>query len=188
METEERQANVHAELEEAADVPHPEGHTEDHIAGPRMGAFARGLALLGGALLLGIAALVTTSVLLRAITGAGITGDFELVQLAAAIAAFCMFPLCVGVRGNLAVDTFTTRLPQRAQDVLDGLWDILFALVAAVLAWRMTIGAIEQFTTQTTLMMLPVPTWWAVAACAVLLGLLAFTALIVGLRTLRGRS
>ncbi|MBP1806340.1 TRAP transporter small permease [Rubellimicrobium aerolatum] len=185
MEAEERQANVHAELEEATPHPEPVPHAEDGIAGPRMGPLARGLALGGGALLLGIAALVTTSVALRTVTGAGITGDFEIVQLAAAIAAFCMFPLCVAVRGNIAVDTFTTRLPQRAQDALDGLWDVVFGLVAAILAWRLALGAADQFRSRVTLMMLPVPTWWAVAACAALMALLALTALVVGFRTWR---
>ncbi len=161
---------------------------EDRIAGPRIGSIARALALGGGAILLGISALVTTSVGLRAVTGSGINGDFEIVQLAAAIAAFCLFPLCFSVRGNIIVDTFTTRLPKPFCDALDALWDVLFGALALVISWRMAIGAWDQFTNRTTLQVLPVPTWWAVAACAALMAFLAVAAVTVGLRVLKRTS
>jgi TRAP-type C4-dicarboxylate transport system permease small subunit len=157
---------------------------EDRIAGPRIGAIARVLAVTGGAILLGISAFVTTSVVLRTVTGAGIDGDFEIVQLAAAIAAFCLFPLCLSMRGNIVVDSFTTHLPRRFCDGLDALWDVVFGLIAAILAWRMVIGAMDQFASKTTLMVLPVSTWWAVAVCAALMAFLAVTACVVGFRLL----
>ena len=161
---------------------------EDRIAGPRMGRIARGLALTGGAILLTISALVTTSVVLRTITGAGINGDFEMVQFAAAMAAFCLFPLCLAVRGNIIVDTFTTKLPKRVNEILDATWDVLFGVIAAVLAWRLAVGALEQLAQKTTLQMLDVPTWWAVAVCAALTAMLAVTALTVGFRLLTRTS
>jgi TRAP-type C4-dicarboxylate transport system permease small subunit len=164
------------------------GQAEDRNAGPRLGPIARSLALTGGAMLVAISTLVTTSVVLRAVTGAGIDGDFEIVQLAAAIAAFCLFPLCLAVRGNIIVDTFTTRLPKRIRETLDALWDILFGVIAAVFAWRMAVGAIEQFTSKVTLQVIAVPTWWAVAACAMLMAVLAVTALVVGLRLVTGKA
>ena len=162
-------------------------NAEDRIAGPRIGWIARLLALGGGAILLGISALVTTSVMLRTVTGAGIDGDFEIVQLAAAIAAFCLFPLCLSARGNIVVDTFTTRLPKRACDILDAIWDVLFGLIAAILSWRMVIGAMDQFSNKTTLLVLPVPTWWAVAVCAALMAFLAVTAFVAGFRLLMSK-
>ncbi|WP_324134713.1 TRAP transporter small permease [Bosea sp. (in: a-proteobacteria)] len=160
---------------------------EDRLAGPRIGLIARGLALTGGAILIAIAALVTVSVLCRIVTGSGIDGDFEIVQLAAAIAAFCLFPLCFAARGNIIVDTFTTRLPERARHIIDSVWDALFGFVALVLSWRMVVGAIEQRASGTTLQVYPLPTWWAVAICAVLMALLGGTAAAVGLRGLRAR-
>ncbi len=63
---------------------------EDRFAGPRMGRLARVLALTGGGILLALSMLVTTSVGLAHHHGAGIDGDFEVVQLGAAIAAFCL--------------------------------------------------------------------------------------------------
>jgi TRAP-type C4-dicarboxylate transport system permease small subunit len=162
-----------------------EGQAEDRLAGRRAGAVARGLALVGGALLLGIAALVTLSVVLRAATGSGIEGDFELVQMAAAVAAFCLLPLCLATRGNIMVDTFTSRLPARITARLDALWDGLFGVIMAMLAARMVVGAADQWRTGTTTAVLGVPTWGAVAACAALLAVLAGVSLIVGWRQWR---
>ncbi len=161
---------------------------EDRFAGPRMGRLARILALTGGGLLLALSMLVTTSVGLRIVTGSGIDGDFEVVQVGAALAAFCLFPLCLSIRGNIFVDTFTTRLPHRWNAVLDGLWDALFGLIALVIAARMVVGAMDQFASKTTLMVLAIPTWWAVALCAGLLALLGITALVVGYRMLSGTA
>lgn len=171
----------HERAMSGADTP------EDRLAGPRMGALSRLLAIAGGALLLAIALFVTTSVALRAVTGAGIDGDFELVQIAAAAAAFCLFPLCVATRGNIMVDTFSKRWPQPFTRFLDGLWDLLFALIAAVFAARMVVGALDQLNSNTTSIVLGIPTWWAVALCAALLGVLAAVSLAVGLRMIGRR-
>ena len=153
-----------------------------------MGALSRALAVAGGALLLLIAVFVTTSVILRAATGRGIDGDFELVQIAAAIAAFCLFPLCLATRGNVVVDTFSRRWPPPLIRCLDGLWDLLFGLIAATFAARMIVGALDQFRSNTTSIVLGIPTWWAVALCAILLLILAAMSLVVGLRLMRRRA
>ena len=50
-----------------------------------------------------------------------IPGDFELVQMATALAVFAFLPLCQAHRGNIIVDTFTTRLPRRVRNALDAL-------------------------------------------------------------------
>jgi TRAP-type C4-dicarboxylate transport system permease small subunit len=167
-------------------MPDPQSGPPE-LAGRRLAWLASRLALTGGAILLGIAVLVTTSVLLRLITGEGISGDFEIVQLAAAIAAFCMFPLCFSLGGNIVVDSFTTRLPSRVNRLLDGTWNLLFGFIAAILCWRMAVGAMDQLASRTTLQVLPVPTWWAIAACALLVAFLAGTTLAIGIRQLRGR-
>lgn len=163
-------------------------YPEDRLAGPPIGPMARWLALAGAAILIGIAALVTVSVAMRIVTGSGIDGDFEIVQLAAAIAAFCLFPLCFAARGNIIVDSFTTWLPDRFRERLDALWDLVFGLVAMVMAWRMVIGALDQFASGITLQLIALPTWWAVAVCAALMACLGAAALAVGIRALRGQD
>jgi len=157
--------------------------TEELHAGPAIGGLARHLAIAGGALLVGIAALVTTSVTMRWVTGSGITGDFEIVQLLAALGAFAMFPLCIALRGNIVVDTFTAALPTGFQQALDRLWDVSFGVIVLVMAWRLAVGAVEQLTTKTSLMMLPLPTWWVVAGCSALFAVTGLVSLVVGLRS-----
>ena len=158
---------------------------EDVNAGPALGGVVRALALIGGGLLLAIAALVTTSVSMRWLSGEGIQGDFEFVQTAAAVVAFCCFPICIAMRGNIAVDTFSNHLPQRWRNRLDASWDLLFAAICLVLAWRLALGALDQLRSGTTLMISGISIWWAIAMCAALMAILAITALMVGLRLMR---
>ena len=81
----------------------------------RIDAVADAVALIGGVLLIALATMVVVSVTLRSdlVGKAGVPGDFELVQMATAVAAFCFLPLCQLKRGNIFVDTFTLKLPQR---------------------------------------------------------------------------
>ena len=67
------------------------------------------VALIGGVLLVALATMVVVSVTLRSdlVGSAGVPGDFELVQMATAVAAFCFLPYCQLRRGNIFVDTFT---------------------------------------------------------------------------------
>ena len=146
---------------------------------------ARVLALLGGFLLVGLAALVTTSVLMRWVGGQGVNGDFELVQTGLALAVFAFLPLCQAHRGNVMVDTFTLRLPATFQAGLDALWDLVYAVFAAFIAWRLAIGASEALSSHTTSMVLGLPIHYAISACAAMAAFLALIAVLTAIRRTR---
>lgn len=146
---------------------------------------ARVLALAGGFLLVGVAGLVTTSVLLRWFGGQGVNGDFELVQMGLAVAVFAFLPLCQAHRGNVAVETFTTRLPDSVQAALDVLWDLLYAAFAAFIAWRLAIGAAEAMSSRTTSMVLGLPIHYAIGLCAGMAGFLSAIAVLTAIRRAR---
>jgi TRAP-type C4-dicarboxylate transport system permease small subunit len=146
----------------------------------------RPLAIAGGLLMLATAGMVTVSVLMRWIVWQSVPGDIELVQIATALCVFTFLPLCQAHRGNIMVDTFTTWLPARVQRALDALWDVVYAFVAAVIAWRLAIGAADTIRSNTVSMMLGLPTGWAIAACAAMAVLLACVALATAARLLRG--
>ena len=148
---------------------------------------ARVLAIAGGALVVGLAILVTTSVLMRWLGGQGVNGDFEMVQMGLALAVFAFLPLCQAHRGNVMVDTFTLRLPGRVQAMIDALWDVLYAGFAAFIAWRLAIGAMEAQSSRTTSMVLALPTGYAIAACSVMAGFLALVCGLTALRRLKDR-
>ncbi|WP_425066839.1 TRAP transporter small permease [Reyranella sp.] len=141
----------------------------------RLGA---ALALAGAALSLFIAGLVTVSVGLRWATSNGLPGDFETVQMAVALAIFSFLPYTQLRRGNMLVDTFTSRLPPRATAAIDAFWDVVYAAVAALLGWRLSVGATDALDSHTTSMVLGLPVGWAIMACAAMAGLLALASLV----------
>jgi TRAP-type C4-dicarboxylate transport system permease small subunit len=114
-----------------------------------------------------------------------VPGDIELVQISTALAVFAFLPLCQARRGNIVVDTFTARLPLRARNGLDALWDLVYALAAGVIAWRLAVGAYDTIRSSTVSMMLSLPVGWAIAACAVMAVLLALVAIATAGQLLR---
>jgi len=136
------------------------------------------LALAGAALSLFIAGLVTVSVALRWATSSGLPGDFEMVQMAVALAIFSFLPYTQLRRGNMLVDTFTSRLPPRAILAIDAFWDVVYAAVASLLGWRLAVGAADAINSQTSTMVLGLPVGWAIMGCAAMAGLLALASLV----------
>lgn len=141
----------------------------------RLGA---ALALAGAALSLFIAGLVTVSVALRWATSSGLAGDFEMVQMAVALAIFSFLPYTQLRRGNMLVDTFTNRLSPRVIATIDAFWDLVYAAVACLLGWRLSVGAMDAIGSHTSTMVLGLPVGWAIMACAAMAGLLALASLV----------
>ena len=109
---------------------------------------ARGLAWGGGMILVAIAVLTVASITGRALIFIGlspITGDFELVEAGCAIAIFCFLPWCQLRRGHVTVDVLVARFPLRLQAFLGLVGDILIALAAGVILWRIWLGLGEKF-------------------------------------------
>ena len=155
------------------------GRRDDIVA--RLSA---GLAIAGGLLMLAVAMLVTASVLLRWLAGQAIPGDFELVQMGLSVAVFAFLPLCQWRGGNIFVDTFTARAPARFQAALDGLWALVYAALAALIAWQLGLGAKDAFASGTNTMVLGLPTGWAITLASVLTAWLALVALVTATRAI----
>ena len=164
-----------------------EGSGHPFAEGPLV-TLTRPLAIAGGLLMLVMAIMVVTSVVMRWLINYSVPGDIELVQIATALAVFSFLPLCQAHRGNIMVDTFTTKLPRRAQRALDALWDVVYAGMAALIAWRLAIGAWDTIRSQTVSMMLALPIGWAIAACAVMAVLLTVVAVGPAVHLLRRRK
>lgn len=151
-----------------------------------LSAVTRPLAIAGGLLMVAVAVTVTVSVLLRWLANSAVPGDIEIVQIGTAVAIFSFLPLCQSRRGNIMVDTFTARLPARVRNAFDALWDIAYAAMAAIIAWRLGIGAWDTIRSNTVSMMLGLPTGWAIAACSLMAALLAVVGCATALRMWRG--
>jgi len=148
---------------------------------------AAALAVAGGLLILGAAGVVVVSVVRRWAGSQPIPGDFELVQMATAVAVFAFLPYCQLRRGNIAVDTFTARLPAPVNAVLDASWDLVYAVSMGLIAWCLLNGTAEMLRNGTTTMVLGLAVWPAIAACMTLAAVLAVTACVSGLRLIAGR-
>lgn len=126
--------------------------------------------------MLAAAIMVTTSVILRWLFKSGVKGDFEMVQIATAVAVFAFLPLCQLKRGNVFVDTFTLRTPAWLNRGLDRLWDVVYAAFALLIGWRLIVGGLDAIGSRTSSMVLAIPIGWAILGTGVMaLGLAAVT-------------
>ena len=123
----------------------------------------------------------------RWLFGAPINGDFELVQMATAIAVFTFLPYCQARRGNIVVDTFTSWLPARANALIDAFWDLVYAGMMGLLTACLATGTVEHYRSGQTTMLLQLAVWPAIAVCTVLLFLLTCVALAAAASLVRGR-
>lgn len=146
---------------------------------------ARVLALAGGGVLLALTGLTVVSVLGRALVDRPVPGDFELVELGAAVAVFAFLPYAQLVGGNVIVDVFTQRLPRRPKALLDGLGGLLFALIAGLLTWRLAYGGLDFLQYRETTMVLRLPVWWAFPPIVLSGALLTVVCLYTAARDLR---
>ena len=150
-------------------------------------AAAKMLAILGGLVALAVAALVLVSVLRRWLLSSPIPGDFELAQIGTAIAVFAFLPYCQIVRGNIVVDTFTTRLPARLRGRIDAMWDIVYGVAMGFVAVCLTRGTLDTFASQEVSMVLRLPVWPGVAFGALCCAFLAIVSLSTAYGTFRSR-
>lgn len=139
----------------------------------------RALAIAGGALLGSLALLVVASVVGRACCDAPVPGDYELAQIAVAVAVSLCLPWCQWRRGHVAVDFFTAQLSPRRQIRLDAGGALVLALLCTLLAWRATVGAIDMQAVGETTMIVGFPLWIGYAAMLPGLALAALAGFVV---------
>jgi TRAP-type C4-dicarboxylate transport system permease small subunit len=167
---------------------------------PLVERFSGTIAILGGLLALATALLVVFSVLGRWLSGmpwadriasaiglklGPINGDFEMVQMATAVAIFAFLPYTQARRGNIFVDTFTGKLGPRSNGLIDALWDLVYAGMIGLLTWCLAVGAIEHYRSGQTTMLLQIIIWPAIAISTALLLLLTCVAVSTAVSRLR---
>jgi TRAP-type C4-dicarboxylate transport system permease small subunit len=148
---------------------------------------AKAFAFAGGAVMVAMLGMSVASITGRAVWGRPVQGDFELVQLGCAVGIAAFLPWCQWRRGNIIVDFFTTRLPPRAQSVLDGVGALLLALVMALVAWRATEGALSVYGSGERAMISRYPQWIGYAAIVPSLALTALVGLYTSWESFAGK-
>ncbi len=141
------------------------------------------LGIAGGMVMLAFTAITVGSVIGRAFFGSPLLGDFELTERGTAIAVFAMLPYCHLRGGNVVVDLFIGMMAGGARQRLAVLGEVLFAIVAALMTWRLALGGITQYQYNDMSMMLQIPTWWMFVPIVASMALLT---LVCVARALRG--
>ena len=126
-----------------------------------MNRLASAFAVLGGLVLVAMVLLVVVSVIGRALLALPVPGDFEIVAVGTGIAIFLFLPYCYLERGNVTVDILADHMPARARRALDVVASVVFALIAALFAWRMSLGLADTFFYGDITMIVGFPIWMA---------------------------
>ena len=144
-------------------------------------ALARGMALMGGVVLVALVLLTCVSIAGRALNGVlheigadwaralldlgvgPVTGDFELVEAGMAFAIFAFLPLCHLTAGHASVDIFTSGLPMGLQRFMRAVIETLFAGVLILIAWQLGQGMLSKQSSGQTTFLIQFPVWWAYA-------------------------
>lgn len=124
------------------------------------------LGAVGGVALIGMMATMVYTVVAGQL-GAPLLGDSEIVEMLGAVAVFCFLPYCHLRGANIMIDMFTQRLSPRVNDWLDALMNVVFAVVVAVLGWRLVVGGLTAWRQQNRSMFLELPEWWGYSIGAV---------------------
>lgn len=118
-------------------------------------------ALLGGMIIVAFSAVTVASIIGRTFFNHAILGDFEVTEIGLGIAIFLFLPYCLLRRGNVVIDFFTMGASERFKAALDGIGNLLFTLIAALLIWRLYVGGLDKYHYDEGSMLLDIKTWWA---------------------------
>ena len=120
---------------------------------------SRCFAIFGGFVLLTAALISIFSIFGRVVFSSPILGDFELVEIACAVAVGSFLPLCHLKNGNVIVDFITANLSKKKLNFLDAVSSLIFGLVALFFSSRMILGAKDMYIYQEETMLLAFPIW-----------------------------
>ncbi|MAL01656.1 MAG: hypothetical protein CL536_05855 [Alcaligenaceae bacterium] len=148
-------------------------------------AVCKAFAYIGGFVLIATVLMVVSSVVGRSAFASPLPGDFELVELTAAIVVALFLPYCHITRSNVNVDLLATRMSPAIVRATDAMGDIFLAILSILLAWRSVLGGIDLYLSRDVTSVLQIQLWLVfplIVACFSLLALTSIHNLIVTLR------
>jgi TRAP-type C4-dicarboxylate transport system permease small subunit len=148
----------------------------------------RALALCGGAVLLGLMALVAFDIVMRRVLNLPFLGGFEMTELAMAVIVALGLPYCAVVGSHVAVDIFAKWLDRPALRWIDVLVHLAGAVLLAVVAWRTVLYALGSYRFGDATNMMAIPKYPFQLVTAVSAALFALVLLVEAARAARGRA
>ena len=160
-------------------------------AGRHLEQLAKGLAIIGGIVLVALVALSVVSITGRRFVfldiGLGpVPGDFEIIEAGCAFAVFSFLPWCQIQRGHVTVDILARLMSKRLQAGLDLFGNIVMTAAACLIAWRLALGMLDKQRYGETTFILQFPAWWGYAASMLGAILFALVALYTVWRSYNG--
>ena len=130
---------------------------------------AAALALVGGAVLLGIVVLTCVSIAGRALipldVGLGpIRGIYDMTEIGMATAVFAFLPWTQLREGHARVDLFQPTFPKSMNLSLDLVFNIAMCAIALVGTYRLYLGMLDKKSFGETTLIAQIPVWYGYAA------------------------
>jgi TRAP-type C4-dicarboxylate transport system permease small subunit len=122
-----------------SDIPSEVGGGAAKAAVPpaSLGKAGRVLAIIAGAMIMAMMVVTTIDVIGRDVFNRPLLGAFEVTEILMGLVIFAGMPLATAAREHITVNFIETILPPRALCAQAALTDVICAVVAAVMAWRM---------------------------------------------------
>jgi len=121
---------------------------------------ARLWAGLGGAALAALVLITAYDVLAGKLLGRPFAGTYELAAILAGISIFAFFPQAQMARAHVSVDFLMNHAGRRLNGAVSALGSLAFLALALFLAWRMSLGGLDNWRTGETTPILSIPIWW----------------------------
>jgi TRAP-type C4-dicarboxylate transport system permease small subunit len=154
--------------------------------GAALVTLVRWWALLGGVLILALAAMTAVSAVLNMLTGRPLAYDYELVKHAVAIAIFMFLPYCQVTGSNVTVDIFTEGMGARSKSAMAALSSVFAIAFSVLLLVQMAKGLGSYLRYKEVTPVLKLPLWTAFPPILVSLVLLLLAALLTLAASWRG--
>jgi len=125
----------------------------------RFDRIVRGLALVGGLVLLAMVLLTVADVVARKIANAPIFGVQNISELALVVVVFAAMAYCGRERGHVAVDLIGAFAGPRVLRITDTLVSLIGAAIFFILTWRALVAAGHTFSSGRVSNLLDIPHW-----------------------------
>jgi len=137
----------------------------------------KAMAIAGGLLFIALIIMSLVSIIGRKLGLGSVSGDIELMQAGTAVAATAFLPYCTLLGEHIKVDFFTENLRASLKRPIDGVTEVLFAIVSGILTWRTVLSAIATYESHEVTTLVSLPLWIPTALLVPGLALMAVCAL-----------
>lgn len=135
------------------------------------------MALSGGIIFVALIAMSLWSIVGRKLGFGSVNGDIELMQAWTAVAATAFLPYCTLLGEHIKVDFFTENMRPSLKRPIDGVAELLLAVIAGILAWRTALAAVSAHENGEVTTLVSLPIWIPTALLVPGLSLMVVAAL-----------